>query len=139
MSSHILTDTTPMLRQLAISGACAEISNIRNAVRHHIYRDSIRNKETGKTQRSILFAIYQTERHGPQNGYRLCLVHEGYYIASPERKEGDPEEDEIDGLERDIPQGHEEMVVLGRPFWLGGDEGLQEANGDDIQVTFEPL
>ncbi|KAI0199527.1 hypothetical protein F4808DRAFT_432725 [Astrocystis sublimbata] len=125
MSSQILNDTTPlptpMLREMANSGAFHEIANHPNTVRHHIYYFSMRHKKTGKTQKSIVFAIYQTSRHGPQNGYRLCLVHQGYFIAAPERKEGDPE-DEIDKLEKDIPQGHEEMVILGSPDQLGGEE-----------------
>ncbi|KAK7959238.1 uncharacterized protein PG986_004092 [Apiospora aurea] len=130
MSSHILTDGNPlptaMLRELANSSVFAEISNGPNGVRHHIFHFANRDKQTGKTQRSIGIAIYQTRRHGPQNGYRLCLVHEGYYIASPEKKEGEPE-DEIDRLERPIPQGHEEMVIIGSPFWLGLDG--EEAEG----------
>ncbi|KAK8029691.1 hypothetical protein PG993_010982 [Apiospora rasikravindrae] len=129
MSSHILTDAnplpTPMLRELANSSTFDEIPNSPDSVRHHIFNFAMRNKETGKTERSIVIAIYQTGRHGPQNGYRLCLVHEGYYIASPEKKEGEPE-DEIDTLERPIPQGHEEMVIIGTPFWLGVDEDDEE-------------
>ncbi|KAK8001227.1 hypothetical protein PG991_013449 [Apiospora marii] len=134
MSSHILTDAaplpTPMLRELANSSAVDEISNCPNGVRHHIFSHAMRNKETGQTQRSILFAIYQTGRHGPQNGYRLCLLHQGYYIASPEKQEGEPE-DEIDRLERPIPQGHEEMVILGNPIWLGEEEETIKANGNE--------
>lgn len=129
MSSHLLTDATPlptpMLRELANSSAFAEISNCPDGVRHHIFYYAMRNKETGKTQRSIAFAIYQTGRHGPQNGPRLCLVHQGYYIASPEKKEED-HEDEIDKLERPIPQGHEEMVILGEPFMM---EPTRRPNG----------
>ncbi|KAK8078811.1 hypothetical protein PG994_002618 [Apiospora phragmitis] len=136
MSSHILTDATalptPMLRELANSSAFDEISNYPNGVRHHIFNHANRNRETGKTQRSIVFAIYQTERHGPQNGYRLCLVHQGYYIASPEKKEAEPD-DEIDKLERPIPKGHEEMVIIGSPFWLGVAKEAEEGEEGEEQ------
>ncbi|RYP01980.1 hypothetical protein DL764_006013 [Monosporascus ibericus] len=124
-----------MFRELANSTATgAEISNSRDSVRHHIFNYSMRDKETGKTGRSIAFVIYQTERHGPQNGYRFCLVHEGYYIASPEREEGAPE-DEIDVIEKDIPQGHEEMVILGEPtVWDSDVEGDDEEDeGEDVE------
>lgn len=60
----------------------------------------------------MLFFIYQTCRHGPQNGFRLCLVHEGFHITSATKIEGDGE-DEIDRLEKEIPEGHMEVVVLG--------------------------
>lgn len=136
MSSHILTDAaplpTPMLRELANASATDEISNHPNAVRHHIFYYAMRDRATGKTRRSILFAVYQTGRHGPQNGYRLCLVHQGYWIASPEKKEGAPE-DEIDRLEGPIPQGHEEMVILGTPFWLGDEETEEEGKKDEAE------
>lgn len=110
-----------MFRELA-QATEAEIPNGRDSVRHHIYNFSRRQKDTGKTDVTMIFAVYQSGRHGPQNGYRFCLVHSGYYIASPERKEGAPE-DEIDLLEKDIPQGHEEMVILGEPITWDSDEG----------------
>jgi hypothetical protein len=124
MRSDIFTNTasipSAMIRELANSGALDEISNIPGSVRHHIFHHSIRDKKSGKTQKPLLFAIYQTGRYGPQNGYRLCLVHAGYYIASAERGNGDAE-DEIDIAEKDIPQGHEEMVVLGEPLTYVSD------------------
>ena len=69
----------------------------------------------------MLFFIYQTARHGPQNGFRLCLVHAGFRIGSEEEDEegegvegeGEGEGDEIDWLEREIPQGCMGVVVLG--------------------------
>ena len=60
----------------------------------------------------MLFFIYQTARHGPQNGFRLCFVKEGFRIASAVKAEGDGEDD-IDWLEREIPRGHMEVVILG--------------------------
>jgi hypothetical protein len=60
----------------------------------------------------MLFCVYQTTRHGLQNGFRLCLVHRGFYIASEAKVVGEPEDD-IDRLEAFIPEGHMEVVVLG--------------------------
>ncbi|KAK1635254.1 hypothetical protein BDP81DRAFT_472783 [Colletotrichum phormii] len=117
MQSHVLSITASlplsMVREMANSGAIDEISNSPNAVRHHIYWNSMRDNKTSKTQKSVLFAIYQTGQHGPQNGYRLCLVHQGYNIVSAKKSDG-ASDDEIDSLEKDIPQGHEEMVILGQ-------------------------
>ena len=69
-------------REIACAGALDEISNaedgkgIELAVRRGgLVRD-------GKTSKSLLFVVYQTDRHGPQNGFRLALVMEG---VSPER------------------------------------------------------
>ncbi|KAK8116817.1 uncharacterized protein PG998_005098 [Apiospora kogelbergensis] len=76
-------------------------------------------------QRTTIFAIYQTGQHGPQNGYRLCMVHQGYSIASKEKEEGSPE-DEIDRLQNPIPQVHEEFVILGTPFKPNQNEEEQE-------------
>ncbi|KAK8859702.1 hypothetical protein PGQ11_010436 [Apiospora arundinis] len=128
MSFQIVSEAnplpTPMLRELANAGAFDEISNHPGAVRAHIYNACHRNKKTkGKLMQSMLFAIYQTGRHGPQNGYRLCLVHQGYSLAAKEKEEGTPEDD-MDRLEKDIPQGHEEFVIIGTPFVL--DENEQE-------------
>ena len=47
-----------------------------------------------------------------KNGFHLCLACRGFYIASSAKEDGDPEDD-IDRLERPIPQGHMEVVVLG--------------------------
>jgi hypothetical protein len=74
----------------------------------------------------MLFFVYQTTRHGPQNGFRLCLVHRGFYIASESKADGDPEDD-IDRLERVIPQGHMEVVVLGDAPVTADDQN----NGED--------
>jgi hypothetical protein len=99
-------------QQVANAGVLDEISNIQGAVRHHIYWRGKRNDHDNRLQSSMLFFVYQTGRHGPQNGFRLCLVCRGFCITSAENSEGDPE-DEIDRLEKDIPQGHTELVVLG--------------------------
>jgi hypothetical protein len=116
MSSHIVSASHPLppafLQQLAIAGPLDEISNLTGAVRHHIFYHGRRDAATGKTRIPMLFFIYQTTRHGPQNGFRLCLVHQEFHIASESKVDGDPEDD-IDRLEKAIPQGHMEMVILG--------------------------
>jgi len=114
-----------VVRELSSSGAFDQISNHPGAVRHHIFHRSLRDKKTGKTQQPLLFAIYQTGKHGPQNGYRLCLVHRGYYIASAEKNNREPRDD-IDNVEEEIPQGHEEMVILGEKSTGGSGEGDDE-------------
>ena len=94
MSSHIVSEELPLqpaiLRQIATAGALDEISNIPDAVRFHIFWHGKRHEATGKLQTSMLFCVYQTTRHGPQNGFRLCLVHRGFYIASEAKVEGGP-------------------------------------------------
>jgi hypothetical protein len=116
MSSHIVSGDTPLppaiLRQIVTAGPLDEISNMPDAVRSHIFWHGKRHEVTGKLRASMLFCVYQTTRHGPQNGFRLCLVHRGFYIASEAKVEGDLEDD-IDRLEAFIPEGHMEVVVLG--------------------------
>lgn len=116
MTFHIVSGGTPLptaiLRQIATAGPLDQISNLRDAVRSHIFWHGERHETTGRLQAPMLFCVYQTTRHGPQNGFRLCLVHRGFYIASEARIEGDPEDD-IDRLEAFIPEGHMEVVVLG--------------------------
>ncbi|KAK3985497.1 hypothetical protein QBC44DRAFT_156798 [Cladorrhinum sp. PSN332] len=137
-SSHILTPATPflpasILQTLANFGPLDQVANSPNSVRHHIYSHGMRNKATSKLDNSMLFWVYQTGRHGPQNGFRLCLVHQGFYIKSPEKKQQGDEEDEIDKLEKPIPQGHMEVFILGKqPRWpLLTDEGDYIVFGDD--------
>jgi hypothetical protein len=120
MKTQIFSDQTPvspaLIRELANAGTLDEISNGAGSVRRYIFHFGMRDMNTGRTQKALLFAIYQTGRHGPQNGYRLCLVHQGLHIAAPDKKEGEPE-DELDLLEKDIPQGHEEIVILGEDMF----------------------
>lgn len=129
MTSHIVSAGTPlppaMLQEVAADSPLDEISNIPGAVRSHIFWNGKRDSVTGRLRRSMFFFIYQTTRHGPQNGFRLCLVHRGFYIASESKVEGDPEDD-IDRLEAVIPQGHMEAVVLGAA--AGGQDGGQESH-----------
>ena len=126
MESHIISASNPLspavLQHIAEAGALDEISNFSGAVRHHIYWHGNLNKADNTLRVPMLFFIYQTARHGPQNGFRLCLIHEGFHIASATKPEGDVEDD-IDRLEQEIPQGHMEVVFLGqKPNASGGCE-----------------
>lgn len=116
MESHVISASNllspAVLQQIADSGTLDEISNLSGAVRHHIYWHGSRNEADNTLRKSMLFFIYQTTRHGPQNGFRLCLVHRGFQITSPTKEEGD-KGDEIDRLEEEIPQGHVEVIILG--------------------------
>ncbi|KAI1740207.1 hypothetical protein F4680DRAFT_420033, partial [Xylaria scruposa] len=60
----------------------------------------------------MLFFVYHTTRHGPQNGFPLCLVQRGLHIASESKSDGDSEDD-IDSWKKEIPRGHTQMVILG--------------------------
>jgi hypothetical protein len=126
VQSHIFSEENPLspsvIAQIADAAALDEISNIPGAVRHHIYWHGKRDKETNTLMRAMLFWVYQTTRHGPQNGYRLLLVHQGYHIASPTKPDGELEDD-IDLVEKPIPQGHKEVIILGeRPHFPASDD-----------------
>lgn len=116
MESHIISASNPrssaLLRQIVNSSMLDEISNYSGSVRHHIYWHGNRNKVDNVLRESMLFFIYQTTRHGPQNGFRLCFVEKGFRISSATKMESDGEDD-IDLLEKEIPQGHMEVVSLG--------------------------
>lgn len=122
MESHIISPSSnppsscTLLQQLANADALDQISNYPGAVRHHIYGHGKRNKSDNTLRMGMLFFIYQTTRHGPQNGFRLCVVNSGFHIDSPKKSKGDDgegEEDDIDRLEKEIPHGHVEVVYLG--------------------------
>ena len=116
METHSISTSNPLppavIEQLISSGILDEISNYPGAVRHHIYGFSDRNKNDNTLRFPMLFFIYQTTRYGPQNGFRLCLVHDGFHIDSGIKSE-DGLEDDIDCLEKEIPQGLMEFVILG--------------------------
>ncbi|KAM0714140.1 hypothetical protein Q7P37_007620 [Cladosporium fusiforme] len=110
MASHPLR--TDLLVQIANSGVLDEISNHPGAVRHYIYHHGrLPRKASNPSRRPLLFAIYQTGRYGPQNGFRLCVVQRDFCITSPTKSESDIEDD-IDRLELGIPQGHVEVAIL---------------------------
>lgn len=116
LESHLISASNSfspaVLQQIANSGIFDEIPNSTGAVRHHIYWFSDRDKADNTLRRPYIFFIYQTGRHGPQNGFRLLIVHSGFHIASATKSEDDVEDD-IDRLEKEIPQGHMEVVFLG--------------------------
>ncbi|KAI9677177.1 MAG: hypothetical protein M1829_002751 [Trizodia sp. TS-e1964] len=116
MESHIISALNPLspaiLQQIASSGVLDEISNSPGAVRHHIFWHSDRNTADNTLRKPMLFFIYQSTRHGPQNGFRLCLVHAGFCISSPAKSDDDVEDD-IDCLEKEISQNQMEVVFLG--------------------------
>lgn len=116
LESHIISASNPLspdfFQQLAHAGPLDETSNYPGSVRHYIYGFGNRNRADNTLVRAMLFFIYQTARHGPQNGFRLCVVQSGFHIASATKSAGDGEDD-IDRLEKEIPQGHMEVVFLG--------------------------
>jgi hypothetical protein len=115
MESHIISESNSLslavFQQITNAGILNEISNHPGAVRHHIYWHGDRNKVNNTLRKPMLFFIYQTTRHGPQNGFRLCLVQSGFQIVSATNSE-DNLEDDIDRVEKEIPQGHMEVVFL---------------------------
>ncbi|OBT77699.1 hypothetical protein VF21_03744 [Pseudogymnoascus sp. 05NY08] len=108
-----LTPTTPAtyLTELALSSALDEISNSPGSVRHHISSHGL--VRSGVIRKAMFFVIYQTGRYGPQNGFRLCLVHEGFEIRD-ENKSGE-QKDAIDDAEMPVVQGATEIIRLGVP------------------------
>jgi hypothetical protein len=70
----------------------------------------------GKTQRAVLFVVYQTRRYGPQNGLRLALVKEGVRV-----------EDAREKLKGFVEHGLEEFVL--EEFVIVKPDELAE-NGD---------
>lgn len=92
--TRTLTPTTSAtyLTELALSGAFDEISNSPDPVRHHISSHGF--VRSGVIRKAMFFVIYQTGRYGPQNGFRLCLVHEGFEVRD-ENESGD-QKDAVD-------------------------------------------
>ena len=89
------------LRELACSGALDEISNAEDGVsiERAIARGGLVKDE--KTQSATLFVVYQTGRVGPQNGFRLALIHEG---VKPESAK--------DELKGNVEQDSAEFVII---------------------------
>ena len=94
------------LRVLANSGALNEISNgddgsgIEQQIRMTGWQGG--HVKDGVTRSSVFFAIYQTGRHGPQNGFRLALVLEGVRVEEARER-----------LKGAIEQGAEEFIIIG--------------------------
>ncbi|KAL8334562.1 hypothetical protein RB598_009032 [Gaeumannomyces tritici] len=119
-----------LIRQLVNTHYFNEIST--GSVRHFLYHQSPdpnkkKKKYTGVAEHAHMFAVYESGRYGPQNGFRFVIVQRGYPIASATKAEG-AEEDEIDALEKPIPQGHMEIVVLGKSVHIDDptEEGLEQ-------------
>lgn len=93
-----------LLASIATSGCLDEISNAPGSVLHYINNTGL--VQDGKTRTALFFAIYQTERYGPQNGFRLCLVNEGFNV------QGNVEAVHAMAA-APIEQGAAEYVVLG--------------------------
>lgn len=101
-----------LLLQLATSSALNEISNASGAIRNYVLGEGL--VKDGRTRRTLFFAIYQTGRFGPQNGFRLCLVHEGFELSqTPAGGESDGGQDGFAEAGADIAQGTMEFIVLG--------------------------
>ncbi|KAI8965208.1 hypothetical protein F5Y11DRAFT_362251 [Daldinia sp. FL1419] len=116
LQQRIITDTSSissMIQEIANSSPLDEICNAPGSVRWHICRQNNRDPASNTVRMPMLFFIYQTTRHGPQNGFRLCLVHEGYYLGSEDQS--DMDQDDVDILEKPIPYGHKELAILGVP------------------------
>ncbi|TAQ87667.1 hypothetical protein B7494_g4026 [Chlorociboria aeruginascens] len=109
--SHSSPLLTSHLLEIPNSGALNEISNDGDAVNRHIRGSGL--VKNGVTRRALFFVIYQTGRHGPQNGFRLCLVHEGFRIGD-ENEEGVVKE-ELERASDRIEQGAMEFISLGTP------------------------
>jgi hypothetical protein len=130
--SHTLSNSAPLPRQmfwsLVNAGHFDEIPNYPGAVRDYIFNNALhdhKKKKPGPAEKSVMFCVYQYGRYGPQNGYRFCVVHRGYYVSKTKE---DDVEDVIDRLEKDIPQGHEEMVILGEPIMHPDPEQGSDGN-----------
>ena len=93
------------LNLLANSGALDEISNIDDGSgierRILMVGNQGGHVKDGVTQKSVLFIIYQTGRHGPQNGFRVALVLEGARVEEARKR-----------LKGVVEEGAEEFVVI---------------------------
>ena len=91
--------------ELARSGALDEISNSPGAVGGFIRGRGLVREGEHNVNRPLLFVVYQTGTLGPQNGFRLVLVHEGFDL-----EEG---VEDIEVAASRIGQATLDMVVLG--------------------------
>jgi hypothetical protein len=113
MTTIPITASSPLpitnLAEIATSGALDEISNAPGQIRLQIKREGL--VKDGITHKAVFFLIYQTTRYGPQNGFRLCLVHEGFRVGDLEKEDGDMEA--LSKAEEKIEQGAMEFIRLG--------------------------
>ena len=85
------------LNLLANSGVLDEISNVDDgdAIERRILRAGSTGGlvKDGITRKAVLFVVYETGTHGPQNGFRVALVLEGARVEEArERLKGAVEE-----------------------------------------------
>ena len=96
------------LRTLANSGALDEISNMKDGwgIESRIRQPGSTGGlvRDGVTCKAVLFIVYQTGRHGPQNGFRVALVLEGVRVEEARER-----------LKGVVEQGAEEFIVVGVP------------------------
>jgi hypothetical protein len=103
-----IVDAATFVRELALAGGLDELSNSEDGSGIDGYVHSqgkVRARGAGPglsvTRHAVLFIVYQTGRHGPQNGFRLCLVREGVRPA-----------DARAALKGDVAQDAMELVVM---------------------------
>jgi len=97
------------VRVLACSGALEKISNAEEGMGIELAVKRMGLVREGKTQRTVLFVVYQNGRYGPQNGLRLALVKEGVRV-----------EDARENLKGFVEHGLEEFVIV-KPDELAED------------------
>ncbi|KAL8709076.1 MAG: hypothetical protein Q9220_006097 [cf. Caloplaca sp. 1 TL-2023] len=96
-------DPSTFLHHLANASLLDEISNSEDgdAIARYVRNQAKASSSEGNTTKDILFVIYQTGRHGPQNGFRLALVKEGVRVGEA-----------VERLKGEVGQGVEECVVV---------------------------
>ncbi|KAI0003899.1 hypothetical protein F4779DRAFT_89923 [Xylariaceae sp. FL0662B] len=117
MKSYMISESDPLpstvlLQHMVRAGVLDELSNHPGDARAKLFHNQLRNKKTGRFRKAFMFFVYQSSRYGPQNGFRLCLVNPEYYMGSPTKIDASVQDD-FDYLEKPIPQGHMEIVILG--------------------------
>ena len=94
------------LKLLANSGALDEISNLDDGdgIERRIMTPGSQGGlvKDGVLRKSVLFVVYQTGRHGPQNGFRVALVLEGARVQKA-----------VERLRVEVEQDAEEFVTVG--------------------------
>ena len=94
------------LKLLANSGALDEISNGEDGygIERRILTAGSQGGlvKDGVTRKAVLFIVYQTGRHGPQNGFRVALVLEGARV--------DEARERLKGV---VEENAEEFTVIG--------------------------
>lgn len=93
-----------LVKELACAGILDEISNNEEggAIGRYVrYAGKVPQGDEQTTTKAFLFLVYQTGRHGPQNGFRLALVKEGVTAAMA-----------VERLKAEVPPDAAECVVV---------------------------